>query len=51
MTTDTSATRNHVGMAARPMPEQGVGDPRRFNRQYAVFGAITLMASDREQAR
>jgi hypothetical protein len=32
MTTDTSATRNHTGMAARPMPEQQVmRNPRRFN--------------------
>jgi hypothetical protein len=31
MTTDTSATRNRTGMAAGPMPEQAMGDPRRFN--------------------
>jgi len=30
MTADTSATRNRTGMAARPMPEQAMGDPRRF---------------------
>jgi hypothetical protein len=30
MTTDTSPTRSSTGMAARPMPEQTVGDPRRF---------------------
>ena len=30
MTTDTSATRNRTGTAARPMPEQTVGDPRQF---------------------
>jgi hypothetical protein len=31
MTTDTSATRNRTGTAARPMPGQTMGDPRRFN--------------------
>ena len=31
MTTNSSATRNRAGMTARPMPGQGVGDPRRFN--------------------
>jgi hypothetical protein len=31
MTTDTSATRNRPGRAARPMPGQTLGDPRRFN--------------------
>jgi hypothetical protein len=30
MTTDSSPTRSSTGMAARPMPEQTVGDPRRF---------------------
>src|ERR1700745_852568 len=31
MTTDTGATRNRASMTARPMPGQGVGDPRRFH--------------------
>ena len=31
MTTDTSATRNRTGMAARPTPGQAMEDPRRFN--------------------
>jgi len=30
MTTDTSATPYRTGIAATPMPEQTVGDPRRF---------------------
>jgi hypothetical protein len=31
MTTDTSATRDRTGTAARPVPGQARGDPRRFN--------------------
>jgi len=31
MTTDTSATRNRAGTAARPIPGQTMRDPRRFN--------------------
>ncbi len=30
MTTNTSATRNRTGMAARPAPGQTMGDFRRF---------------------
>jgi len=31
MTTDTSAARDRTGTAARPVPGQARGDPRRFN--------------------
>jgi hypothetical protein len=44
MTTDTSATRNRAGMAARPMPGQTRGDPRRFNVKSWLLWTLALVS-------
>jgi len=44
MTTDTSATRNRAGMAARPMPGQAMGDPRRFNVRAWLLWTIAFVS-------
>jgi hypothetical protein len=44
MTTDTSATRNRAGMAARPMPGQTRGDPCRFNVKSWLLWTLALVS-------
>jgi hypothetical protein len=44
MTTDTSATRDHTGTAAGPMPGQTVGDPRRFNVKSWLLWTIAFVS-------
>ena len=44
MTTDTSAARDRTGMAARPMPEQALGDPRRFKVRLWLLWIVGFVA-------
>jgi hypothetical protein len=44
MTTDTSATRDHTGTAAGPMPGQTMGDPRRFNVKSWLLWTVAFVS-------
>jgi hypothetical protein len=44
MTTDTSATRSSTGMGTRPMPEQTLGDPRRFNVKAWLLWTVAFVS-------
>ncbi len=44
MTTDTSATRNRAGMAARPMPGPAMEDPRRFDVKGWLLWTIAFVS-------
>jgi hypothetical protein len=44
MTTDTSPTRKRTGRAARPMPGQTRGDPRRFNVKGWLWWTVAFVS-------